>query len=43
MKNIKIIFNKKENNIIYDEYYFNGISISKDIKFNDIEINSFNI
>ena len=43
MKNIKIIFNEKENNIIYDEYYFNGISIPKDITFNEIGINSFKI
>ena len=46
MKNIKIIFNEKENNIIYDEYYFNGIismPIPKDITFNDIEINSIKI
>jgi prenyltransferase beta subunit len=45
MKNIKIIYNEKESNIIYDEYYFNGISmpILKDITFNDIKINSFNI
>ena len=43
MKNIKIIFNEKENNIIYDEYYFNGISIPKDITFSDIEIDRFKI
>ena len=45
MKNIKIIFNEKENNIIYDEYCFNGISIPipKDIVFSNIGINSFKI
>jgi len=43
MKNIKIIFNEKESNIIYNEYYFNGISIPKDIIFSDIELNSFKI
>ena len=43
MKNIKIIYNEKESNIIYDEYYFNGISIPKDITFSDIGINSFKI
>ena len=43
MKNIKIIFNEKRNKIIYDEYYFNGIPIPKDITFSDIEINSFKI
>jgi len=43
MKNIKIIFNEKESNIIYNEYYFNGISIPKDIAFSDIELYSFKI
>jgi len=43
MKNIKIIFNEKENNIIYDEYYFNGLPTPKDITFSDIELNSFKI
>ena len=48
MKNIKIIFNEKESNILYNEYYFNGISIPvpKDITFNNIENieeNSFKI
>ena len=45
MKNIKIIFNEKESNIIYNEYYFNGISmpVPKDITFSDIEKNSFKI
>jgi len=45
MKNIKIIYNEKENNIIYDEYYFNGTAmpVPKDIIFNDIEKNSFKI
>ena len=27
MKNIKIIFNEKESNIIHNEYYFIGISM----------------
>jgi len=43
MKNIKIIFNEKESNIIYDEYYFNGISIPKDIIFSDVKKYSFKI
>jgi len=45
MKNIKIIFNEKESKIIYNEYYFNGISmpIPKDITFSDIELDSFKI
>ena len=37
MKNIKIIYNEKENNIIYDEYYFSGMPIPKDITFSEIE------
>ena len=41
MKNIKILYN--ENNIKYEEYYFNGISKPKDIEFNDIRINNFKI
>ena len=45
MKNIKILYNENESNIIYKEYYFNGISISKpkDIEFSDIGINSFKV
>ena len=43
MKNIKILYNENESNIKYEEYYFNGISIPKDIEFSDIEINSFKI
>ena len=44
MKNIKILYNENENNIKYEEYYFNGISPKpKDIEFNDIGINSFKI
>ena len=43
MKNLKIYFNENESNIKYEEYYFNGISIPKDIEFNDIGINSFKV
>ena len=45
MKNLKILFNKNENNIKYEEYYFSGISLPKpkDIEFSDIETNSFKI
>jgi len=45
IKNIKILYNENESNIIYKEYYFNGISISKpkDIEFADIGINSFKV
>ena len=40
---IKIIFNEKENNIIYNEYYFYRISIIKDIISSDIENNTLKI
>ena len=43
MKNIKIDFNKEEKKIEFTEYYFNGISIPKDIQFNNISSNSFQI
>ena len=40
MKNLKITFNEKENSIKYEEYYFNGIPIPKNITFTDIEATS---
>jgi len=43
MKNIKILFNEKESNIKYEEYYFNGLSIPKDIEFSDIVFDRFKI
>ena len=43
MKNIKIDFNKEEKKIEFSEYYFNGISIPKDVQFNNISSNSFQI
>ena len=43
MKNLKISFIENENKIKYEEYYFNGIPIPKDIEFKDIGTNSFNI
>ena len=43
VKNIKIDFNKEEKKIEFTEYYFNGISIPKDIQFNNISSNSFQI
>ena len=43
LKNLKISYNKKDNNIKYEEYSFRGISIPKDIEFSDIGINSFKI
>ena len=41
MKNLNISFN--DNNIKYEEYYFNGIPTPKDIEFSDINSNSFKI
>ena len=41
MKNIKISFDEKESDIKYEEYYFSGLQIPKDIKFSDINYNSF--
>ena len=32
MKNLKIIFNENKINIKYEEYYFNGMKMPKDIK-----------
>ena len=40
MKNLKLNF--IEDNIKYEEYYFNGLS-PKDIEFNDIQINEFKL
>ena len=41
MKSIK--FNYEENNIKYEEYYFNGIPIPKNIELKDIKYTSANI
>ena len=41
MKNLKL--NYINDNIKYEEYYFNGLSIPKDIQINDITPNSFKI
>ena len=41
MKNLNISFN--DNDIKYEEYYFNGISAPKDIEFNNISTNSVKI
>ena len=44
MKSIKFYYEEKENNIKYDEYYFNGLIISsKNILFKDINYNSLNM
>ena len=41
MKNLKL--NYIDDNIKYEEYYFNGLSIPKDIQINDITSNSFKL
>ena len=41
MKNLKLDF--LDDNIKYEEYYFNGLSIPKDIEINDISSNDCNI
>ena len=43
MKNIKINYNEEENNIKYEEYYFNGILPPKEIEFKEITDTSFKI
>ena len=41
MKNLKLDF--IDDNIKYEEYYFNGLSIPKDIQVSDIKLNSCNV
>ena len=43
MKNIKINYEKDKNNIKYEEYYFNGLFIPKNIEFKDVTTSSLNI
>jgi len=43
MKNLKISFIKNESNIKFEENYFNGMNIPKDIEFTDIGVNNFKI
>ena len=43
MKNLKITFQNEQNNIKYEEYYFNGIPIPKDIEFKDITSNGLKL
>ena len=43
MKNLKITFIEDQNTIKYEEYYFNGIPIPKDIEFKEIESTSFKV
>ena len=41
MKNLKLDF--VDDNIKYEEYYFNGLSIPKDIQISDIKCNGCDI
>ena len=43
MKNINISYQEKENYIKYDDYYFNGIYVPKNIKINNIKADCFNV
>ena len=43
MKNIKISFIEEESKIKYEEYYFNGIPIPKNIEIKDTLTNSFKV
>ena len=43
MKNMKITFEEEDTKIKYEEYYFNGIQIPKNIKFKDIGTNNFKL
>ena len=43
MKNIKISFNVEESKIKYEDYYFSGIPIPKDIEFKEVGTNSFKV
>ena len=43
IKNIKFVYEEEKNNIKYEEYYFNGIQIPKNIQIKDITSSSFNI
>ena len=42
MKSLKISFDEK-NKIIYEEYYFNGIQIPKNIQFKEVGVKSFKV
>ena len=43
IKNLKISFDKEKSDIKYEEYYFNGIQIPKEIEFKDIGNTSFKV
>ena len=39
ISNLNISFEKEKNVILYEEYYFNGLILDKDIEIKDIKIN----
>ena len=43
MKNIKINYEKEKSSINYEQYYFNGLFMPKNIKFNDVNATNLNI
>ena len=43
ISNLKISFEEEKRKVKYNEYYFNGIPIPKEIKFNDISSDSFKL
>ena len=43
MKSMEFSYEEKENNIIYDEYYFNGFIMPTDIEISDITCSNFKI
>ena len=43
MKNLKISFIEDESIIKYEDYYFNGIPIPKDIEFQEVGAKSFKV
>ena len=43
IKNLRIAYNESERKIKYEEYYFNGIPIPKNIEINDLNSNNFKL
>ncbi len=43
MKSLKITFQEEQSKIKYDEYYFNGIAIPKNIEFKNVTYKSLNL
>ena len=43
IKNMKISFQEEKTDIKYEEYYFNGIQIPKEMEFKEINSNSFKV